>query len=95
MNQYEVLYIIRTDIDEAAIAAVMERFSTIITENGATIDKVEPWGKKRLAYPIDYKNEGYYVLLNMTAAPEFPAELERNFRNAEEILRYLVIRKDA
>ena len=92
MNKYEVLYIIRTDREEEAIKAVVEKFSGIITANGGTIEKCDEWGKRRLAYPIDYKNEGYYVLVNFTAAPELPAELERNFKIDDSILRYLVTR---
>lgn len=57
-----------------------------------TVDSVDEWGKRRLAYPIDYKNEGYYVLTRFTAAPELPAELERNFKINDGILRYLVTR---
>ena len=56
---------------------------------------MDEWGKRRLAYPINYKTEGYYVLTTFSAAPEFPRELERNFNNDENILRYLVVRKEA
>ena len=92
MNKYEVLYIIRTDIDEQAIKETVDKFSAIITDNGGTIDKSDEWGKRRLAYTIDYKNEGYYVLLHFTADPKLPAELERNFKISDNILRYLVTR---
>lgn len=92
MNKYEVLYIIKTDLDEEAVKATVEKFNGIITANGGTVDSVDEWGKRRLAYPIDYKNEGYYVLTRFTAAPELPAELERNFKINDGILRYLVTR---
>ena len=90
MNKYEALYIVRADLEEQAIKDTVEKFSAIITDNGGAIDKVDEWGKRRLAYPIDYKNEGYYVLVNFTAPAELPAELERNFKISDNILRYLV-----
>ena len=72
----------------------MEKFKTLVEQN-ATLGEVNEWGKRRLAYPIDYKTEGYYVLTTFSAAPEFPRELERNFNNDENVLRYLVVRKEA
>ena len=56
---------------------------------------MDEWGKRRLAYPIDYKTEGYYVLMSFDSAPELPAELERNFKNDERIMRYMVTRRVA
>ncbi len=95
MNKYETLYVITPELEEEATKAVIEKFSGIITANGGEIESVDEWGKRRLAYPIDYKTEGYYVLTTFSAAPEFPRELERNFNNDENILRYLVVRKEA
>lgn len=93
MNQYEVLYLITPELDEEANKAVIEKFAGIITENGGEIVKQDEWGKRKLAYAIDYKTEGYYVLVEMNSKPDFPAELERNFRNDERILRYMVTAK--
>lgn len=95
MNQYEVLYIIAPDLDEEATRASIEKFKEIVASNGGEVVSVDEWGKKKLAYDIDYKTEGYYVLMSFNAAPEFPKELERNYKNDEAILRYLVTRKDA
>ena len=95
MNQYEVLYIIAPDLDEEATRASIEKFKEIVASNGGEVVSVNEWGKKKLAYDIDYKTEGYYVLMSFNAAPEFPKELERNYKNDEAILRYLVTRKDA
>ena len=104
MNKYEAMYIVTPEMEDEAIKGVIEKFSGIITANGGEIektdewgrivDKVEEWGKRRLAYAIDYKTEGYYVLVNFAAAPELPRELERNFRNDESILRYMVVRQN-
>lgn len=95
MNQYEVLYLITPELDEETNKAVIEKFACIITANGGEIVKQDEWGKRRLAYAIDYKTEGYYVLVDFNAAPTLPAELERNFRNDERILRYMVTSKVA
>ena len=94
MNQYEVLYLITPELDEETNKAVIEKFAGI-PANGGEIVKQDEWGKRRLAYAIDYKTEGYYVLVDFNAAPTLPAELERNFRNDERILRYMVTSKVA
>ena len=95
MNQYEALYIIVPNQDEEGVKASVEKFKGIVEANGGEIVAIDEWGKKRLAYAIDYKTEGYYVLMSFSCAPELPKELERNFKNDEAILRYLVTRKDA
>lgn len=94
MNKYEAMYIVTPEMEDEAINGVIEKFSGIITANGGEIEKTDEWGRKKLAYPIDYKTEGYYVLVNFAAAPELPRELERNFRNDESILRYMVVRQN-
>lgn len=95
MNQYEALYIIVPTLDDEAIKASVEKFKGIVASNGGEVVAVDEWGKKRLAYPIAYKTEGYYVLMSFSCPPELPKELERNFKNDEAILRYLVTRKEA
>ncbi|MBQ1820698.1 MAG: 30S ribosomal protein S6 [Clostridia bacterium] len=95
MNQYEVLYVITPELDEEADKVVMDKFADIITANGGEIEKTDVWGKRRLAYPIDYKTEGFYVLVTFNANPELPRELERNMRNDERLMRYMVTRKEA
>lgn len=92
MNKYEVLYIITPEITEEATKAEIEKFSGIVANNGGEVTAVDEWGKRKLAYEIDYKSEGYYVLMTFLSAPEFPSELERNFKNDESILRYMVTR---
>ena len=93
MNAYEVLYIITPELETDANKAIVEKYSGIVTANEGTVDSIDEWGKKQLAYEIDYKTEGYYVLMTFSSAPEFPKELERNFRNDEKILRYMVTSK--
>ena len=92
MNKSEVLYVIDAGMEDQARSELIAQCGELMTNNGATVEKVDEWGKRRLAYPINFKNEGYYVLVNFTAAPEFPRELERNFEINENIMRYLVTR---
>ena len=93
MNRYEMIYIIDADLEEAARKELIEKVSALITANGGEIEKVdETWGKRRLAYAIDYKTEGWYVLVNFKAPVELPRELERNLQINENVLRYLVIK---
>ena len=92
MNKYEVVYIIDPAVEDEARKALIARFNDLIAGNGGTVDKVEEWGKKRLAYAIDYKTEGYYVLVNFQAEAELPKELERNLQISDSVIRYQVIR---
>ncbi len=95
MNSYETLYVVKPDLEDEDRAALISKFSDIITANGGEIENVDEWGKRKLAYPINHIGEGYYVLVNFKAMPELPAELERNFKISDNIMRYIVIRKDA
>ena len=93
MNRYEMIYIIDTGLEEAARKELIEKVSALITANGGEIEKVdETWGKRRLAYAIDYKTEGWYVLVTFKAPAELPRELERNLQINENVLRYLVVK---
>ena len=92
MNKYEVVYIIDPAVEDEARKALINRFNELITGNGGSVDKVEEWGRKRLAYAIDYKTEGYYVLVNFQAEAELPKELERNLQISDSVIRYQVIR---
>lgn len=93
MNKYETMYIISPTLDEEQVKALVEKFNNLISEHGE-IEKVEEWGRKKLAYEVQDQKEGYYVLLYFTANPEFPAELERNFKINENILKYLILNKE-
>ena len=94
MVNYEALYIIKPDVEDEARAALIQKFSDIITGAGGEIAQIDEWGKKKLAYPINYINEGYYVLVTFKANPELPAELERNFKISEFVMRYMVTKKE-
>ena len=92
MNKYEVMYVIDAALEESARNELISYFSGIVEKNAGTIDRIDEWGKRRLAYAINYKTEGYYVLMYIQAPSELPRELERNFQINDNVLRYLVIR---
>ena len=92
MNKYEVVYIIDPAVEDEARKALIAKFNDLITGNGGSVDKVEEWGKRRLAYAINYKTEGYYVLVNFQAEAELPKELERNLQISDSVIRYQVIK---
>jgi small subunit ribosomal protein S6 len=85
------MYILKPDMEDEKKDALVKRFSDLVTSNGGTVDVVDEWGKKRLAYPIDYINDGYYVLMTFQAPPELPSELERNYKISDDVLRYMVV----
>ncbi|MBR3942472.1 MAG: 30S ribosomal protein S6 [Clostridia bacterium] len=92
-NKYETIFIVDMTKGEEAVNALVEKFTSLISSAGE-VAKVDAWGKRRLAYEIDDLNEGYYVLVEFTANPEFPAELNRQFKITDGILRYLVIKQE-
>ncbi len=92
MNKYELVYIIDPAVEEEARKALMERVNGLITGNAGEVSKVEEWGKRRLAYAINYKTEGWYVLVNFSSASELPREIERNLGNIDSVIRYQIVR---
>ena len=93
IHSYETLFIIDATLADDEIKAVCEKFVARIEKNG-TVKEVNEWGKRRLANPINDKNEGYYVLINFESDANFPAELERRFSINENIMRSIVIRHE-
>lgn len=93
LNSYETIFIIDATIDEEARTSLQEKFTSLIAANG-TVEAVDEWGKRRLAYEINDRTEGYYVLVDFKAAPEFPKELDRQYRITDGILRTIIIRKE-
>ena len=91
INSYETLFIVDVTASEEATKATVAKFTDIIAKN-AEIVEVADWGKRRLAYPINDKAEGYYTVVTFKSAPEYPAELERRFNIDENVMRSLVIR---
>ena len=91
-NKYEVALVLSVANGEEALNALKEKFNDLIAKNG-TVENVDEWGKRRLAYPINDETEGYYVFTTMTCEPSLPAELERIAGITEGVLRIMVIRK--
>ena len=89
MAKYETMLITSAALDEEATAALVGKFKTLIEANG-TIDSIDEWGKRRLAYPINDLNEGYYVLMTCEAKPELPAEIDRVMKITENVMRSLI-----
>lgn len=90
---YETMFVVDGTLADDAIAAIVAKFTTLANDN-ATDVVVNEWGKRRLAYPINYKNEGYYVVLNYKSEPNFPAEIERILGITEGIIRSMTTRFD-
>lgn len=90
---YETIYILDPTLGEEATAALVAKFKTLVEQNG-TLAEVDEWGKRRLAYPINNKMDGYYVLMNFQSVPSFPLELDRIFRITDGVMRSLIVCKD-
>ena len=95
MNKYELALIVSAKIEDDARAAVVEKAKEYITRFGGTVTEVEDWGKKKLAYEIQKMHEGFYYFIQFEADAQCPAEVERHVRIMDNVLRYLVVRKDA
>lgn len=89
--KYELIFILKANLGEEATPALVEKFKELISANG-TIDTIDEWGKRRLAYPINDETEGYYVQVNFTSGNDFPAELDRQFKINDAVLRSLIVR---
>ena len=90
MAKYETMMVTTAAVDEEAATALVNKFNNLIAANG-TIDSVDDWGKKRLAYPINDETEGVYTVIRFTSNPDFPAELDRVFKITEGVLRSMTI----
>ena len=95
MNKYEFVVVVSAKIEEEERAAVVEKAKGYVTRFGGNITEVEEWGKKRLAYEIQHQREGFYYFIQFEADAAAPAEIERRARIMDNVLRYLIVRKDA
>ena len=93
MNKYESVIIINPNLSEEAVKALEEKFTGLINENGK-VESVENMGKKRLAYEIKKNREGIYILFNFEAVPTFIAELERIYRITDDVIKFIVVKKE-
>lgn len=90
MRNYELVCIIQPDLDEVAFKGAVEKIQGWVTEAGGTVEKVDIWGRRRLAYIIHKQREGQYVLLNLTINPKSTSDLERNIRFLEPVMRHML-----
>lgn len=94
MRDYEIMYIIRPDIEEEAQTSLIERFNTILTDNGAEVEKVDEQGKRRFAYEINDYRDGYYIIVNFKGNEDAVNEFDRLAKYSDDILRHMVVRVD-
>ncbi|ANB59477.1 30S ribosomal protein S6 [Anoxybacteroides amylolyticum] len=94
MRKYEIMYIIRPNIDDEGRKVVVERFNNILTENGAEITSVKEWGKRRLAYEIKDFRDGYYMIVNVMSQPKAVQEFDRLAKISEDIIRHIVVKEE-
>lgn len=90
-SKYETVFIVNATLAEDQIAAIVEKFRALVEAN-ATIEKVEDWGKRKLAYPIDDMPEGYYTLISFTSGREFPTELDRIYNITDGVIRSMIVK---
>ena len=92
-GNYEVVYILDPALSEEETAALVAKFKTLAEQNGSAVE-VDEWGKRKLAYAINYKTEGYYVLMSFTSEPAFPKELDRILGITDGVIRSMIVDKD-
>ena len=92
MRPYEVMVILDAMLEEAAVQAVVNRTSEALVAAGGSIARVDKWGKRRLAYPIDHRTEGYYLLLEVSVPSDAVAELDRSLRLTDQVVRHKIVR---
>ena len=95
MNKYELALVVNAKIEDDVRTATVERAKEYITRAGGTVTEVEEWGKKKLAYEIQKMHEGFYYFIQFEADSQCPAEIERHVRIMDNVLRYLVVKKEA
>jgi len=94
MRKYENFFMVQPDLSEDALGAVAGKFRGVVESNGGTVVSYVPWGKKKLAYPVKKNDYGYYILMKFAAGPELIAELERNMRLDERVLKFITVKLD-
>ncbi|MGI8458323.1 MAG: 30S ribosomal protein S6 [Propionibacteriaceae bacterium] len=94
MRKYEVMVILDPETDDRQVTPTLEQFLTVITKGGGTVDNLDVWGRRRLAYEIQKKSEGIYAVINLTARPEDVTELDRQFTINESVMRTKVMRPE-
>lgn len=94
MRNYELMYIIKPDVEEEKLTALIEKFKALVEGQGAEVTKLDKWGKRRLAYEINHIREGFYILMQFKAEPAAAAELDRVMKITDDIIRHMIVRED-
>ncbi len=94
MRKYETIFIQHPSFDEETVKANIEKFKGVIENGGGTIENVDFWGKRKLAYEISKVSDGYYTLVSFNAGPELPKELDRVFRITDGIIRHIIVKEE-
>ena len=94
MRKYETIFILHPSLDEESVKANIEKFKGVIENGGGTVENVDFWGKRKLAYEIAKVNEGFYTLINFEANTELPKELDRVFRITDGVIRHIVVKQE-
>ena len=94
MRKYETIFVMHPSFEDDAVKAAIDKFKGVIENGGGTIDNVDFWGKRKLAYEIKKVNEGFYTLINFTAGPELPKELDRIFRITDGVVRHIIVKEE-
>ncbi len=94
MRNYELMFIIKPDLEEEATAALVDKYTNLITEQGGTVANVDRWGKRRLAYEVNGFNDGYYVIVNFQSEPQASKEVERVLKISDDVIKHMVIKLD-
>jgi small subunit ribosomal protein S6 len=92
MNKYEALFVVAPNLGDEEVNATVDKVKGVIQNGGGTIDNIDDWGKRRLAYEINDLNEGFYFLVNFSADPQLPKELERILRISDSVMRHIVVK---
>ncbi len=94
MRNYELMFIIKPDLEEEATAALVDKYTNLITEQGGTVANVDRWGKRRLAYEVNGFNDGYYVIVNFQSEPQASKEVERVLKISDDVIKHMVVKLD-
>jgi small subunit ribosomal protein S6 len=94
MRHYETAFLITPKLEEEEMEKLIQKMADVVAKKKGKMIKIDKWGKKRLAYPVEKNNEAFYVFFHYEGEPDIPPELERRFRQTEPVLRYLTLRKE-
>ncbi len=94
MKKYETIFVLNSEMNEEQVNLTIDKVKSIIEKSNGIIENVDIWGKKKLAYEINKKTEGYFVLINFKSSEDFPKELDRNFRIMDSVIRHIIVKRD-